>query len=106
MSRHNRRRTRGGSKLASCLYTRDEIESPSLPTDIPPVAPHTRQTKLTADHWHNRYMAWQLRDKQYREEKARIEAEQRRICGGEAGDDVGLCYRMMEYFTSLDYINP
>ncbi len=51
-------------------------------------------------------MAWQLRDKQYREEKARIEAEQRRICGGEAGDDVGLCYRMMEYFTSLDYINP
>jgi len=106
MSRHNRRRTRGGSKLASCVYTRDEIEAQSLLADKPAVAPYTRQIELTTKHWHNRYMTWQLRDKQQREEKASIEAEQRRICGGEAGDDVGLCYRMMEYFTSLDYINP
>lgn len=51
-------------------------------------------------------MAWQIRDKRQREEKEKIEAEQRRIFGGEAGDDVELCYRMLEYFGGLDYIEP
>lgn len=34
-----------------------------------------------------------------------IEAEQCRLFGGEPGDDVSLCYRMLEYFGQLDYID-
>ncbi|MCJ1361887.1 hypothetical protein MMC16_000988 [Acarospora aff. strigata] len=106
MSRHNRRRTRGGSKFASSLYIRDEFDAQSLVVEKnPPVAPYTRQTELNARHWHNRYTAWQLRDKRQREEKDKLEAEQRRICGGEVGDDLSLCYRMLEYFVSLDYMD-
>ena len=106
MSRHNRRRTRGGSKLAFCEDTRDDTEVRSLPADKAAMTPYTRPTELTAKHWHNRYVAWQVRDEQGRDERARVEAEQQRICGGEVGDDVGLCYQMMEYFSSLDYIEP
>jgi len=106
MSRHNRRRTRGGSKFASSLHPRDYIEAPSLLVDKSPLAHYTRQADLTAKHWHNRYTAWQNRDKRQREEKDEIEAEQRRIFGGEVGDDVSLCYRMLEYFGGLDYIEP
>jgi hypothetical protein len=35
-----------------------------------------------------------------------LETEQYRLFGGEPGDDVGLCYRMLEYFGGLDYIDP
>lgn len=38
-------------------------------------------------------------------ETSHIEAEQCRLFGGEPGDDVGLCYRMLEYFGGLDYID-
>lgn len=50
-------------------------------------------------------MTWQRRERTPRFESARLEAEQYRLFGGEPGDDVGLCYRMLEYFDGLDYIN-
>lgn len=40
-----------------------------------------------------------------RDRPLRSETEQCRLFGGEPGDDVGLCYRMLEYFGGLDYIN-
>ena len=46
-------------------------------------------------------MAWQTREpSQYG-----LEKEQLRLFGGEPGDDVNLCYRMLEYFGGLDYID-
>ncbi|OAX77591.1 hypothetical protein ACJ72_08109 [Emergomyces africanus] len=43
--------------------------------------------------------AWQIQD------AARLEADRFRLFGGEPGDDVALCYRMLEYFGRLDYID-
>lgn len=51
--------------------------------------------------WHQGYVAWQQRER-----RLQLEAEQFRLFGGEPGDDVDLCYRMLEYFGGLDYINP
>jgi len=58
-----------------------------------------------AQQRHNRYVAWQSRDGRQRQEAANLEAEQCRLFGGEPGDDVALCYRMLEYFGGLDYID-
>ena len=33
-----------------------------------------------------------------------MEADRCRLFGGEPGDDVALCYRMLEFFGGLDYI--
>lgn len=49
-------------------------------------------------------MAWQIRDN-VPQAKGGLEAEQCRLFGGEPGDDVSLCYRMLEYFGGLDYID-
>lgn len=107
MSRHNRRRTRGGSKLALSFYPTDRIDSPESSIDkVSHIPKYAKHQDLTARHWHNRYMAWQTRERRQREEQDKLEAEQRRIFGGEAGDDVSLCYRMLEYFGGLDYLEP
>ncbi|PGH28190.1 hypothetical protein AJ80_00080 [Polytolypa hystricis UAMH7299] len=58
-----------------------------------------------APQWHNRYMAVQAWERRQREEAAKLEAEQCRLFGGEPGDDVALCHRMLEYFGGLDYID-
>lgn len=60
--------------------------------------PHNNPARL----WQSRYAAWQ--DKQ-REHAAKLEAQQIQLFGGEPGDDVGLCYKMLEYFGRLDYIS-
>ena len=61
---------------------------------------------VAARHWHNRYMAWQVRERKQKEEQDKLEVEQRRIFGGDPGegDDEGLCSRMLEYFGGLDFI--
>jgi len=60
---------------------------------------------LAAQHWQNRYVAWQKRDRAQRDEATKLEADQFRLFGGEPGDDETLCYRMLEYFGGLDYID-
>lgn len=50
----------------------------------------------------NRCATWQ--DLQ-REHAAKLEAQQIQLFGGEPGDDVELCYRMLEFFGRLDYIS-
>ena len=39
-----------------------------------------------------------------KEHAAKLEAQQIQLFGGEPGDDVELCYKMLEYFGGLDYI--
>ncbi|KAL8838986.1 MAG: hypothetical protein Q9170_001916 [Blastenia crenularia] len=47
-----------------------------------------------------------FRERRQREERDRLLAEQRRIFGGEAGEDDehGLCSNMLDYFAGLDFI--
>ncbi|KAN0070767.1 hypothetical protein V8E54_010932 [Elaphomyces granulatus] len=51
-----------------------------------------------------RLMACQNREQKLLQDVVMIEADQYRLFGGEPGDDVSLCYRMLEYFGGLDYI--
>ena len=120
MSRHNRRRTRGGHKNATSVY-RSSIDLSTEPPLDPGIsyesivpttkAIHNHRSGPTARHWHNRYMAWQARDRRQREEKASLEAEKRRIFGepeaaNTNGEDDILCEKMLEYFVGLDFIDP
>lgn len=51
-------------------------------------------------------MAWQNRDIAQRREAAIIEADKIKLFGGEPGegDDAGLCYKMMEVFEGMEWI--
>lgn len=108
MSRHNRRRARGGHKVsASCQYDAFELPSSADPSDSKlPAARHPRRNDLSAKHWHNRYLAWQVRERKQKEECERLGEERKRIFGGDSndGEDDGLCSRMMDYFVRLDYL--
>lgn len=118
--RHNRRRMRIRSRRRNGLH----IEPPVCPTSIcglaVPAAPELNDglgqwpgcnsaacascetiPTYPAPIWHIGYAAWPQRER-----RLQLEAEQFRLFGGEPGDDVGLCYRMLEYFGGLDYINP
>ncbi|KAI9042997.1 uncharacterized protein KD926_004788 [Aspergillus affinis] len=102
--RHNRRRTRPRSRNRSINI---------IPVD--PVSTSRRTSAIgdsldaisihPAPTWHNGYIMWQKRERTPRFESTKMEVEQYRLCGGEPGDDVGLCYRMLEYFDGLDYMN-
>lgn len=114
MSRHNRRRTRGGHKLSDISLRQSYLNFSSTsitPIKSPNCAPSvqllSRRNDLSTRHWHNRYLAWQVRERRQLEEREKLEVEQRRIFGGEngEGDEDGLCYKMLEYFGSLDFIN-
>jgi len=50
-------------------------------------------------------MTWQRKDTAQKDQAAKFEAEQIKLFGGMPGDDVGLCYRMLEYFGGLDFID-
>ncbi|MCJ1289056.1 hypothetical protein MMC34_000588 [Xylographa carneopallida] len=114
MSRHNRRRTRGSQKTPGIPLQQRTFDIPpdlgSAPLDPLSLAfpgpAMSRRGGVSARHWHNRYMAWQVRERRQREEREKLEAEKRRIFGGEVegGEDEGLCIKMMEYFGGLDFI--
>lgn len=95
----------------------------SLTEIAPPVGPRTHQaneraialpynrlTDLAAPqpNWHSRYLSWQIRERRQRQEQeaaAKLEADRCRLFGGEPGDDVSLCYKMLEFFGGLHYID-
>lgn len=129
MSRHNRRRTRGGSHKKTALsHISNPNPNPYTYHSSSPLSPSSTsssiwtpnnmsltsntksfRTGVSARHWHNRYMAWLVREKRQREELARLEEEKRRIFGviSGAGPDVeedGLCEKMLEYFGGLDFV--
>jgi hypothetical protein len=53
----------------------------------------------------NIYTACQTRTQRQMEETAKLELERIKLFGGVPGDDVGLCYRMLEFFGGLDFID-
>ncbi|KAL9120630.1 MAG: hypothetical protein Q9187_002814 [Circinaria calcarea] len=114
MSRHNRRRTRGGHKLSDIALRQSTLDLSSTsitqikPSNYKPWAQfHAGRNDFSARHWHSRYLAWQVRERRQLEEREKLEADQRRIFGGESGEDDedGLCHKMLEYFGSLDFID-
>jgi len=113
MSRHNRRRTRGGQRMSEMLghqrsfdIAPEKSTEPPEPTLISSISNPKRQNTLSTRHWHNRYNAWQVRERRQREESEKLEAEKRRIFGDGSGDgeDEVLCVKMLEYFGGLDFI--
>ncbi|KAF7713716.1 Uncharacterized protein PECH_000886 [Penicillium ucsense] len=58
--------------------------------------------------WHSGLTAWPIHEEAPQQGPlgSGIEARQYRLFGGEPGDDLNLCYRMLEYFDGLDYIDP
>lgn len=122
--RHNRRRTRRPRSRnrnsvdvvpplpptsfpdTNYLPAADDGISPTSSPSLSPVSAF-RECILepSAPTWHNRFIAWQDREREQQQEADMIEAEQCRLFGGEPGDDVSLCYRMLEYFGQLDYID-
>ncbi|ETN42827.1 uncharacterized protein HMPREF1541_01985 [Cyphellophora europaea CBS 101466] len=118
--KHNRRRTRPRSRQTKLAPDFDSLTTPnpySLDTSSGLSAiyiPRPRTIKppkadlsnsVNARHWHNRYIAWQNRESAQRRDAARIEAEQLKLFGGEPGDDTGLCYKMMEAFEGMDWVD-
>ncbi|KAL4917822.1 hypothetical protein BDW62DRAFT_75365 [Aspergillus aurantiobrunneus] len=106
--RHNRRRTRPRSRNRSV-----NIVPPPVAI-FPPAdfcAAHSQSSfdclgNRPASTRHYRALTWQDREHILKPETATMEMEQYRLFGGEPGDDVDLCYRMLEYFGGLDYIDP
>jgi hypothetical protein len=124
--KHNRRRGRRTRHHESDSTHRDLSSSHSLDQSIisrsstpseacppftfiisPPAADAAarRRSTIPAKLWQNRYTAWQEQDRVQKEQVARFEAQQIQLFGGEPGDDVELCYKMLEYFGGLDYIS-
>ena len=116
MSKRNRRRTRGGARKSvsmSMMMQPDSFELPGLhdppdPSSRAAMNPQIRRNDITARHWHNRYIAWQVRERRQKEEQERLKQEQRRIFGGDSqdgGEDAdSLCSSMMAFFDGLDYL--
>ncbi|ETI19819.1 hypothetical protein G647_08833 [Cladophialophora carrionii CBS 160.54] len=121
--KHNRRRFRPRNRNHSTLNPTFDIpddlstlyESSIFPSASPsrtgsrqPPLPATLRdpnANVTSKHWYNRYTAWQNREKAQKREAATIEAEQIQLFGGEPGDDVDLCYKMMEVFEGMNWID-
>jgi hypothetical protein len=110
MGRHNRRRTRPRSRNRSITLTPNpaSIQTPQnifcepVSLDKSPCTSCGSPTVARAPIWHSGYTAWQTRERPTGLESGQ---EQYRLFGGEPGDDMSLCDRMLEYFGGLDYIN-
>ncbi|KEF57105.1 uncharacterized protein A1O9_07295 [Exophiala aquamarina CBS 119918] len=72
---------------------------------MPSIFRNPSNTTLASKQWHNRYAAWQTRELAQRKEAVKIEAEQIKLFGGEPGDDISLCYKMMEVFEGMNWID-
>ena len=77
------------------------------PLLVPPTLSANHRNGVSARHWHNRYIAWQARERKQREEREKLEAEMKRIFGDDDGgaEDDGLRVKMLEYFSGLDFIS-
>ncbi|KAJ6160552.1 hypothetical protein N7470_003948 [Penicillium chermesinum] len=121
--RHNRRRTRPRSSQHHFLPAVNQPSRSPLLISSSIWGPKTSQVDLSssigntpgctqsrasgpvsAPIWHYRYTAWEIRESTQRTDGS--QTEQCRLFGGEPGDDDSLCYRMLEFFGGLDYIDP
>ncbi|KAL3468222.1 hypothetical protein BJX64DRAFT_283101 [Aspergillus heterothallicus] len=107
--RHNRRRTRPRSRNRSVNIYPVPLDTFALPADsyaAPCLSALDCLGNRPASTRHYRGLSWQDPEHALKPEAAKLQNEQYRVFGGEPGDDVGLCYRMLEYFGRLDYIDP
>lgn len=116
--KHNRRRTRQRPRNRSNDVTKpfSQFMADSIALQhthpyggyrtisYPPNSALACDSKL-APTWQYRYMTSQASGRRQYSYNARPESEQCRLFGGEPGDDVDLCYLMLEYFGKLDYID-
>ncbi|KAL8943886.1 MAG: hypothetical protein Q9216_000780 [Gyalolechia sp. 2 TL-2023] len=114
MSRHNRRRNRArhrnsvSSSQPNLFELPDPERTDNRPgtTQVLPIILNQGKAKRNDLSTRHRYMAWQARERQQKEERERLLIEQQRIFGGEAGeeDDHGLCSNMIDYFVGLEFL--
>ena len=111
MSRHNRRRARNGRETTKTSFQVDSFDLPSFAITSPETKlsnpKYARRNDLSARHWHNRYIAWQARERKQMIERDRLREEQKRIFGGDSQDgedEDGLCGKMMDFFVAMDYL--
>ncbi|KAI9761917.1 MAG: hypothetical protein M1835_008100 [Candelina submexicana] len=98
--RHNRRRSRGplksDTKFFKFHHSREAIEARDIVACEEALPAYRSLSSLQARHWRQRYAQWQERERQHREKTEALEAEQRRVFGGEVGDEdlvtLGLLY--------------
>jgi hypothetical protein len=108
--KHNRRRIRPWSRnhkalVSHSLYDRSLLSKPGIASVAEPPNISTSGIYSTTDRSPNLYICWQTWTTRQLEEAAKLEREQIKLFGGVPGDDVGLCYRMLEYFGGLDFID-
>ncbi|KAL2863695.1 uncharacterized protein BJX67DRAFT_236300 [Aspergillus lucknowensis] len=107
--RHNRRRTRPRSRDRSASIYPAPVEA-VLSSAAFCTAPYPSDSDCLgnrpASTRHYRGLTWQDPEFILRPEAGVLEKERYRLFGGEPGDDLGLCNRMLEYFGGLDYIDP
>jgi hypothetical protein len=111
--RHNRRRTRPRSRnrlniIASdpppyLPLVQDDSSSVSSPILSPVCALLECDAEPLAPIWHTRFAAWQPRGREQGVDG--FGAVECRLFGGKPGDDVNLCYNMLDFFGRLDYID-
>jgi len=123
--RHNRRRTRPRHHYSS-QETPALNQAPSSPVIAPSVlslpniyvepSASNYQSAVCisrgspapatlAPTWQHGYTAWQIPETAPQLEAGGMEAAHCRLFGGEPGDDLSLCYRMLEFFGGLDFID-
>jgi hypothetical protein len=125
--KHNRRRIRPRSRHHNILvskspFDRSLFSEPGIASAAEPpnisaggIYPSTggrlfssldpSATATVTKRSHNLYNDWQIRTRQQAEQAVRLEREQIKLFGGVPGDDVGLCFLMLEYFGGLDFID-
>ncbi|KAF2124824.1 hypothetical protein P153DRAFT_360990 [Dothidotthia symphoricarpi CBS 119687] len=120
--RHNRKRTRSRPRHRNSRS--DHIRSDSVNTNhtsssYPTTSPNFQPqmffpiTSVPADHWHQTYLAWQvrLRLNQEHERERSVEAQRLRVFGGMPEDETCLLEPMLRVVTDLfdgetDYEDP
>ena len=123
--KHNRRRIRPRSRnhktlVNPSLYDQSLLSKPGIASDAEP--PNISTSGIYSTTTDNRFVNpgqmvkatnrsqnlhtyWQPQTIRQLEEAAKLECERIKLFGGVPGDDVGLCYRMLEYFGGLDFID-
>ena len=111
--RHNRRRTRPRSRNRVNRST--SPTGPQPPSTLPSagfqppsaLTPPAYHIEPIVPIWPSAFDSWQARGYLRRVVAPSVEDDEHyRLFGGEPGDDLSLCYRMLDYFGRLDYIDP
>lgn len=119
--RQNRRRERPGSRSRRTITRKSQIQETCLEgiadaRDASLYLPCVRATPspLLRQSFDQSWEKWKAREAEQKAlaelEQTQLELEQRRLFGGDVGDDVSLCESMLQVvlhlFGGLDYTDP